>query len=161
MVTTSRSNQSPSWRNRLWRYGPLVLWLALISLASTGAMSAANTSRIIGPLLHWLFPGITEAQLLRAHFLTRKLAHFSEYAILALLAARAFIPSTKSWLHQRWLLSALILVAAYALFDEYHQSFVPTRTPSIWDSMIDTIGGTTALVLLAWWRRRARTKDER
>ncbi len=145
---------APSWRNRLWRYGPLILWLALIFLASTGALAASNTSRIIGPLLRWLFPHITEMQLLRAHFVTRKLAHFSEYALLALLAARAFIPSTRRWLHRRWLLSALVLVAAYALLDEYHQSFVPSRTASIWDSMIDTAGGTTALIILARWRAR-------
>jgi VanZ family protein len=150
----NKRNSAPSWRNRVWRYGPLVLWLALITLASTGAMSATNTSRIIGPLLRWFFPNITATQLLRAHFLTRKLAHFSEYAVLALLAARAFIPSPRKWLSRRWLLSAFLLVVVYALLDEYHQSFVPTRTPSIWDSLIDTAGGTTALVVLALWRAR-------
>lgn len=160
-ITTALSDKrqvAPSWRNRVWRYGPLVVWLALIFLASTGALAAPNTSRIIGPLLRWLFPHITETQLLRAHFLTRKLAHFSEYAVLGLLAARAFIPSTRAWLSRRWLLSALVLVATYALLDEYHQSFVPTRTASIWDSMIDTAGGATALSLLAWWRWRRRKR---
>lgn len=152
-------NTVSSGRNRLWRYGPLVLWLALIFLASTGAMSAPNTSRIIGPLLRWLFPQITEAQLLRAHFVTRKLAHFSEYAVLALLAARAFIPSTRAWLRQRWRLSAFLLVVVYALLDEYHQSFEATRTASIWDSMIDTAGGTTALVLLTLWRAWRQRKN--
>jgi VanZ family protein len=148
------SGAAPSGRNRLWRYGPLVVWLAFIFFASTGELSAANTSRIIGPLLRWLFPNITEPQLLRAHFLTRKLAHFTEYAVLALLAARAFIPSSKDLLHRRWLTSALVLVAVYALLDEYHQTFVPSRTGSIWDSMIDTTGGATALIALALWRAR-------
>ena len=144
----------PSWRNRLWRYGPLLAWLAFIFYASTAALSASNTSRIIGPLLHWLFPAITEAQLLRAHFATRKLAHFSEYALLALLAARAFSTSTHTWLRRHWLTSALALVILYALLDEYHQSFIPARTGSIWDSMIDSAGGVTALLLLALWRSR-------
>ena len=156
---TATNYPIPSWRSRLWRYGPLGLWLAFIFFASTGAMSAANTSRIIEPLLRWLFPNITEAQLLGAHFAVRKLAHFSEYAVLALLAARAFLSSTKDLLHRRWLISALVLVAVYALLDEYHQSFVPTRTPSIYDSMIDTAGGATALVALALWRRRKRMKN--
>jgi VanZ family protein len=151
---TDDNNNASSWRNRLWRYGPLVAWLGFIFFASTGALSAPNTSRIIGPLLRWLFPNLTAAQLLSAHFITRKLAHFSEYAVLALLAARAFIPSTKRLLRRRWLLSALLLVAAYALLDEYHQTFVPARTGSIWDSMIDIVGGATALVLLALWRAR-------
>ena len=157
---TTELGGAPSWRNRLWRYGPLAAWLGFIFFASTGALSAPNTSRIIGPLLRWLFPGITEAQLLTAHFLTRKLAHFTEYAVLALLAARAFIPSTKELLRRRWLLSALLLVAAYALLDEYHQTFVPTRTGSLRDSMIDTAGGATALALLALWRRRKGMRDE-
>ena len=148
------SHQRPSWRNRAWRYGPLLLWLAVIFYASTGAFSAANTSRIIGPLLRYLFPAITDAQLATAHFITRKLAHFTEYALLALLAARAFLPSTNALLRRRWFWCALLLVATYALLDEYHQSFVPTRTPSIYDSMIDTAGGATALVLIAWRRRR-------
>src|SRR5438067_12312857 len=137
-LTTSGGQAAPSWRTRLWRYGPLLLWLAFIFFASTGALSAVNTSRIIEPLLRWLFPNITEAQLLGAHFAMRKLAHFTEYAVLALLAARAFLSSTKNLLRRRWLISALTLVAVYALLDEYHQAFEPTRTASIYDSMIDT-----------------------
>src|SRR5437763_4423490 len=117
---------APSWRSRLWRYGPLLLWLTFIFFASTGALSAANTSRIIEPLLRWLFPNITAAQLLGAHFAMRKLAHFTEYAVLALLAARAFLSPTKDLLRRRWFISVLVLVAGYALLDEYHQSFLPS-----------------------------------
>jgi VanZ family protein len=151
------SHPHPSWPNRLWRYAPLALWLALISFASTDAFAASNTSRLIGPFLRWLFPAITEAQLASAHFITRKLAHFTEYALLALLAARAFRPSTKELLRRRWFWCALVLVAVYALLDEYHQSFVPTRTASIYDSLIDTAGGATALGLLILWRTRRAT----
>jgi len=117
-------------------------------------MAASNTSRIIGPLLRWLFPDITPDQLLSAHFLTRKIAHFAEYALLALLAARAFIPSSRVFLRRAWFAASLLLVIAYALFDEYHQSFVPTRTGTIWDSLIDIAGGLTALLALGWWRAR-------
>ena|ERR1041384_33643 len=159
-LTTGGEQAAPSWRRRLWRYGPLGIWLVVIFCASTSALSAANTSRIIEPLLRWLLPHITEAQLANAHFIVRKCAHFTEYAVLALFAARAFLTSTKDLLHRRWLISALVLVAVYALLDEYHQAFVPTRTPSIYDSMIDTAGGTTALIILALWRRRKRMKDE-
>lgn len=141
-------------RNRLWRYAPLVGWIAFIFFASTGAMSASNTSRIIAPLFRWLFPGITETQLLFVHFAVRKSAHFTEYAILALLAARAFIPSTRHVLSRRWFIAALLLVALVALLDEYHQSFLATRTGTIWDSLIDISGGTIALAVLGLWRMR-------
>ena len=150
---------SSDWRSRLWRYAPLAGWIGFIFFASTGAMSASNTSRIIGPLFKWLFPGITEAQLLFIHFAVRKTAHFTEYAVLALLAARAFIPSTRELLRRGWYIAAFALVACVALLDEYYQSFNVARTGTIWDSLIDMSGGATALVLYALWlslRRRRR-----
>jgi VanZ family protein len=141
------------WRARAWRYGPLLVWMLLIFLFSTGGMSASNTSRIIRPVLLWLFPDISEERLTLVHFIVRKAAHFTEYAILALLAARAFLGSSREILRRRWFLASLALVVVYALTDEYHQRFVPTRTGSIYDSLIDISGGLTALLcftLLRW-----------
>ena len=139
-----------SWSRRVWRYGPLLLWLAFISLASTREFSAANTSQIVRPVLLWLFPNISEAQLGTAHFLTRKAAHFSEYALLAFLARRAFITSTHAFVQRYWFQLALLLVVIYALLDEFHQSFVPSRTASIYDSAIDIAGGLTVLLICKW-----------
>ena len=85
------------------------------------------------------------------HGITRKLAHFMEYALLAFLAARAFRTSSNSSLHQHWFLISFILVAVYALIDEYHQSLVPSRTASVLDSLIDMAGGLTMLLAI---RRR-------
>ncbi|HKQ99881.1 MAG TPA: VanZ family protein [Pyrinomonadaceae bacterium] len=142
-------------RRRVWRYGPLVLWMVFIFLASTGEFSASNTSRIIGPLLRWLFPGISEESLALAHLITRKVAHFTEYAVLAWLAARAFSTSTRQALGRRWFLLSFSLVVTYSLLDEYHQSFVPERTGTIYDSFIDMAGGLTALLLYSLRKRRA------
>ena len=147
------------WRRRLWRYGPLVLWIALICYASTAAMSAPQTSRVIGPLLGWLFPAITDAQLLAAHMTVRKLAHLTEYAILALLASRAFLSSSKEFLRRRWLAASFALAACLALLDELNQSFTPTRGGSIWDSLLDLTGATLALAFVALLRLRARRRS--
>jgi VanZ family protein len=84
----------------------------------------------------------------------RKAAHFSEYALMAFLAARSFSTSSKEWLRRNWFWWAAALVVGYALFDEYHQSFVPTRTGSIYDSMIDTAGGLTLLLIYHWRVKR-------
>jgi VanZ family protein len=135
----------------LSRYLPLVAWLAFISFASSDSFSAGNTSRIIGPLILWLFPNTSPETLAVVHLITRKLAHFTEYAILGFLAARAFRLSPRHAVRSRWFLISLILVVTYALLDEYHQSFVPTRTASVWDSLIDMAGGLTALLIV---RRR-------
>ena len=129
-------------------YLPLAAWLAFISFASSGSFSAGNTSRIIGPLILWLFPRTSPETLAVIHFITRKIAHFTEYAILGFLAARAFRTSTRTAINQRWFLICVTLILVYALVDEYHQSFVPSRTASIWDSLIDMAGGLTALVVI-------------
>ena len=141
-------------------YVPLVLWLALISFASTDEFSASNTSRIIEPVILWFFPNTTAATLETIHFFVRKTAHFTEYFILGLLSARAFYSSANQILSRRWFACALALVAIYALLDEYHQSFVPSRTSSIFDSLIDTSGGLTALIIFGYWKHRSIGRDE-
>lgn len=141
------------WRDRVWRYGPLLVWMALIFFFSTGELSAGNTSRIVRPLILWLFPGTSEETLGLVHFFVRKGAHFTEYAVLALLAARAFLSSSQPPLRRHWFMWSLTLVVLYALSDEFHQTFVPSRTGSIYDSMIDITGGLTALLLLMLWRK--------
>ena len=144
---------------RLWRYGPLVLWVLFISFASSSEFSAANTSEIIRPILHWLFPNLSEARFAAVHFLTRKAGHFTEYAVLAFLARRAFITSSRTFLVRYWFRLGLALVVTYGLLDEFHQSFVPSRTPSIYDSAIDVAGGLTVLLILKLYGRNPRESE--
>jgi VanZ family protein len=148
---------SSSTRQRVWRYGPLLLWMILISIFSTAEFSADNTSRLIGPLLLWLFPNISESRLAGIHFLTRKAGHITEYAILGFFARRAFVTSSNAFIHRRWFELGLMLIAGYALLDEFHQSFVSSRTASIYDSAIDVAGGLSVLLLLKLYEKRAKT----
>jgi VanZ family protein len=140
-------------------YLPLIAWLAFISFASSDDFNAGNTSRIIGPLILWLFPHTSPETLEVVHHITRKIAHITEYAILGFLAARAFRTSPHPAIKQRWFLICLALVVVYALLDEYHQSFVPSRTASIVDTLYDTAGGLTALLIV--WKRTAANTHER
>ena len=139
-------------------YLPLIAWLAFISFASSDNFNAGNTSRIIGPLILWLFPNTSPDTLAVVHFVTRKIAHFTEYAILGFLAARAFRTSPNPAINRRWFLICAALVIVNALLDEYHQSFVPSRTASIFDSLIDMAGGLTALLIV--WKRTATNTHE-
>jgi VanZ family protein len=149
-------NQFEPNRHRWSRYGPLVLWAVIIFLASTSALSGSNTAVLVRPL-HWLFPHLSEAALNFIHgVIIRKGAHFTEYAIFGLLAARAFRTSSHGLLRDQWFVMALLVVVIYSLSDEFHQSFVPSRTASIYDSLIDSVGGSAALAILAIKRSRRR-----
>ena len=151
---THINNNSPTLKNRLWRYGPPIVWAVLIFIGSSDVLSSSHTSSFIIRPLHLLFPNASEATLATIHFIIRKLGHLTEYAILAWLSARALRTSSQPWLRQRWFWLALSFVACYALFDEFRQSFVPSRTASIYDSLIDISGGLTMLLLVAWRRAR-------
>ncbi|MDX6531699.1 MAG: hypothetical protein QOH41_3989 [Blastocatellia bacterium] len=149
----------PHSKHRLSRYGPLLLWATLIFIGSTDLLSASNTRGVLTRPLLWLFPHASDATLRTLHFLLRKAGHFSEYAILALLAARAFQTSTSELFRSHWFWISLLLVIAYSLSDEFHQSFVPSRTASIYDCMIDSAGGLAALVLLAGRKHKRDRQD--
>jgi VanZ family protein len=126
---------------------PVILWGALIFTLSTSAFSAANTGKIIDPILRWLIPGISAASVDVCHMLVRKAAHFTEYGILFWLLVRGPMK-------QRPYL-ALMLCVVYALTDEGHQIFVPGRTASLYDVALDSTGAlfshflTTAISELA------------
>ncbi len=111
---------------------PVILWGAVIFTLSTSAFSAANTSRIIDPILSWLYPGISAVALGVAHAMVRKCAHFTEYAILYWLLARGPLAG-------RWYIAFLVCVV-YACLDETHQMFVPGRTASPFDVALDSTG---------------------
>jgi len=134
------------------------LWAVLIFVGSTSVLSASHTSVLLRVFL-WIFPQASEATLATIHFLLRKAGHFTEYAILALLAARALRTSYRKLLRQRWFWLSFLLVVVYALGDEFHQSFVPSRTASIYDSMIDMFGGLTALAFLVIRKHRSHRQD--
>lgn len=131
--------------------------MAFILLTSTGGFSAANTSRVLRPLLLWVFPDISEANIQLVHLIVRKLAHLTEYAVLGWLAARAFVTSSVQVLSRYWFIAALLIVIFQAAMDEYHQSFVATRTGSPYDSVIDITGGVLALLLFAYMRARSKS----
>ncbi len=85
------------------------------------------------------------------HHLIRKLAHFTEFLVLGLLLYRALDGAGFS---RRTALQALVIAAACAAGDEFHQWFVTGRTASPWDSLIDTSGAAAGLGLLAVRARR-------
>ncbi len=144
---TSRFNVQNRRRERFWRYAPLVFWIGLVLFLSSGQGSMSNTSRIIHPLLQFLFPEIADASILLVQIYIRKTAHFVLYFGLGFLAARAFFFSTKEFLKRNWFLASLALTVLLAAIDEINQSFNDARTGSAFDVLLDTAGGLTAIWL--------------
>lgn len=111
---------------------PVLLWGSVIFVMSTSTFSAFNTSRLIEPIILWLFPTASVGTLAVVHALIRKSAHFVEYGVLFWLLLRG--PMAKRPY------TALALCIVYALLDEGHQMFVPGRTPSLYDVALDSTG---------------------
>lgn len=134
--------------------------MSLIFTASGDPKSFQHSSRLLAPILHWLFPRWPDENVNLIFIAARKCAHLTEFAVLALLLWRALRQPVKNdprpW---RWPEARLVLlgVMLYAASDEFHQSFVPTRDARILDVLIDTSGGALGLLLL--WVNGLRRKQ--
>jgi VanZ family protein len=140
-------------RRHVWltAYVPLIIWTFVVLGLGSGIGSMNETSRIIRPLLEFIFPPAAPETLAIYHGYIRKLAHFVEYAVLAFFAFRAFGP----YKHRYGL--ALALAASIAALDEFNQSLNPARTSSPWDVALDVAGAafTIAIFALIAIRRRS------
>jgi VanZ family protein len=137
----------PETRNFLTYWLPALLWTALVLSASTRLFSGAQTASVLEALLTSLFGEAPRQHLDVAHFLLRKLAHLTEYGILGWLLYRARRQHETVW-NLIWARFALAGVALVAITDELHQHFVPSRTGSPVDVLLDLIGGLVALAIL-------------
>lgn len=140
-------------RGRFVRYAPLVLWIGVIFFLSTGQASMAETSRIVRPILEFLFPSASEETLRIYHGFIRKFAHFAEYALLAFWAARALADSSVEFLGKHRFILSAGLVFIISAIDETNQSFVSARTGSIWDVLLDFAGGLSMILFLCIFRK--------
>lgn len=122
----------------LW--GPVVLHMAVIFAASSTASPDVLPGRFVD-----------------------KIAHMAIYAVLGALIARAISGGRLSATTWRHLVVAVVLSTLYGVSDEWHQSFVPDRTPDAMDLMADALGAAAgALFILAAGRRlagRSRTRE--
>jgi hypothetical protein len=134
---------------------PLLIWLAVIFIGSTDLMSAEHTSRFIVPILLWLKPGMAPKTIWIILVVMRKCAHVSEYAILALLVWRALRNGPALHMKMSMLFGAILLACAlFAASDEFHQSFVKSRTPSVRDVLLDSAGAILGLLIGAGFKQR-------
>jgi VanZ family protein len=141
-------------------WAPPIIWMSIIFLFSTDAFSGDNTGSLLWTVVAFIYPGATQELFDSIHFYVRKAGHFTEYAILALLLFRAFRSGARERWRLGWALSSLLIAFLYASLDEFHQTFTRRRTGSVYDSLIDTSGAATALVLIWVLSHRATADTE-
>lgn len=81
-------------------------------------------------------------------------AHILEYAGLLFLTRRAFDASGIAGLRVRSAVTGILFCLLYAASDEFHQSFVPTRDPSLIDFAYDAAGVLLGGMIYKRWRVR-------
>src|SRR2546423_13735170 len=130
--------------------------MIFIFIGSTDLLSAEHTSRFIGPFLRWFAPHISDATIASIQMVIRKCAHLTEYAVLAALLYRVL-----RLRRERVLVAAFIFAALYAALDEFHQSFVASRTGTPYDVMIDCAGAIVGLAIYRVINRKSKIENRK
>src|SRR5450631_3099182 len=154
------------WWIRVW--APVAIAIGVICVESTGTFSAQNTSSWLRPIVERWFGVMQGSTWDSFHHYLRKTGHFVGYGTVGLTFLRAWLhtldrraPKTLlSWRFQSSIL-AILSTAFVAIGDEFHQTFLPSRTGTPIDVLLDS-AGASALCLLVWlacWREPTRVED--
>jgi VanZ family protein len=133
---------------------PAALSVLMIVLESTATMSASNTSQWLYPFWVRLFGPISTAHWVEVHHLIRKTGHFVGYGVVSLAFFYSWRRTLLRMAVRHWTLwrrASVLAVACtllIAILDEYHQSFLPSRTSSPKDVCIDLCGAITFQLFL-------------
>ena len=123
---------------RTW--GLVVFWIIAIAAESTDRFSAIHTQGVLEAMLTWVFGAMSPDKLEHLNHILRKIGHFAGYAGLSHALYYAFSRSLERLAHWKHALSALLCTALIASADEFHQSFIPSRTASVHDVALDSLG---------------------
>ncbi len=132
----------------IYVWAPVVLGVAVIVLESTEAFGSNHTSGPLRRIYEALFGHVSNAHWEVVHHYIRKCGHFLGYGLIGLAWLRAW------WLtmpHSRFLHDALLALLGTALvasWDEWHQTFLPNRTGSPVDVLLDCTGAIVLQLLV-------------
>lgn len=141
---------NPAQKHLLKTWIVAILWLGIIVTESTNLASDDNTRRILYPLLHFLL-GLDSAHFPVWHAVIRKSGHFVGYFTLSWLLFRAWRDTFpfpgKAWSIQ-WARISFFMAALVSCLDEWHQTFLPSRTGRLHDVVLDSAAALIAQVVL-------------
>jgi VanZ family protein len=134
----------------------MVILMMVIFIVSSDLGSADHTRPVLASIvrrfLPWLAQRLTSEMIDVTDFIIRKIAHVTEYIVLCLLVSRSFGVSPTSTMRER--LVPVGISSLYALSDEFHQSFVPSRGAAYTDVLWDTLGGFLGGATLSFLHRQ-------
>ena len=140
------------------RWVVFAAWTGTIWALGGDGFSDAQTSRIIRPVLEWLFPTVSADNLDTFHFVIRKSLHAIEYGVWALLLLRALFVT---WAIPFVLGCALTLGLGLllAVADEARQTLSTVRFGAWTDIGLDLAGASVAMVGLRLRRLLMSTRE--
>jgi VanZ family protein len=130
-------------------------WMAMIIWFSGNTFRDEATASVVRPLLQALFPWASVGTIEAVHWLIRKSAHVTEYAVLTTLW---FVPLSRNQRRSRRgsALVAFLIAIGWAVVDELYQAASVTRTGSARDVGIDATGALVASFFTGFgWRHAA------
>lgn len=135
-----------------------MVWIGFISIESTDMLSSDHTGSFLYSLVSRFYSNVNLADILVFNHYLRKTGHVIGYGILGLLLLRgwhATLDRARPWLRRAAVLSWLgtLFVAS---MDEWHQSYIPSRTGTWRDVVLDSTAGFVFLLVAALWLRRSR-----
>jgi VanZ family protein len=139
---------------RKWWIIAAIIWMTGIFCATQlPYFTGENTSKTIEKVVdteHKTIdtPSADHGGIKVLNFLIRKATHLTVFGVLAFLLFKSVEISRFSYL------LAWILTALYAMSDEYHQSFMPGRTATYKDVLIDACGALIVLSVVYLLRKR-------
>lgn len=129
-------------KKKIIKWTLLLIWMLVIFLLSNQPNSGATTYGIIEKIL----PNVqTNTLISTLNYIIRKLAHITEYFVLAFLTVSLLKEYTKN--ERLIIFTSIIFCISYAITDEFHQLYVIGRTGAIKDVGIDTIGSIIYLII--------------
>ena len=124
----------------------------MICIESTDLMSSSNTGSFLYSLLVPVFGHIDPMWFGELHAVLRKLGHFAGYGTLSFLLFRAWRATLKSepsalWTWP-WAAVSFVMTVIVASLDEWHQTFLPSRTGTYKDVLLDSAAALCVQVVL-------------
>lgn len=146
---------------RFWMttWSPVALAAIVVTMTSTPYMSAAHTGNLLRDVWQALFGSANPAELSIVNVILRKSGHFFGYGTIGLAWLRAW---RLTFPRLRFFSDAILAVLGTALLascDEFHQSFLPSRTGSPWDVLLDCCGAAAMCLLEYAIRRKLRAGE--